>query len=326
MAWNDKGTINNGNRFVDGQRGQLTADNLNRIVENIFFLKDVVENEQTVPLQTLTVYKNGVYWAEDGYRGINPVIVKVPTVDQYGLFGALVKNSTNLGLAFGSITSAMGENIIRVELLEQDAIITDMLTNHTDISGYLYGNPFMYFTKADYLILTVGNNVYNVSWVLLSPRDDGMCDILYNAVPQIGGGGGGSMGSALYTIEGSNSGLYYNVDTEYNALRDFLYGGIADGVTLFLSNGQTMQLGYENGVVVRYNGQTAFPSEYSQENYLNLGTSPIDVTDIQVQLSESYLNEADYYGYDIEFTRREVKLTALIRLPKLLSPTPQSNS
>lgn len=324
MAWNDKGTINNGNRFVDGVRGQLTADNLNRIVENVFFLKDVVENEQTVPLQTLTVYKNGVYWAEDGYRGINPVIVKVPTVDQYGLFGALVQNSTNLGAGFGSITSAMGENIIRVELVEQDAVVTDLLTNHTDIGGY-YNNPFMYFSQADYLILTVGNNVYNVSWVLLNPRDDGMSEILYNAVPQVGGGGGSMGSSALYTIEGSNSGLYYNTDSTYNALRDFLYGGIADNVTLFLSNGKTMQLVYElDGVTVKYDGQYSHPSEYSQENYLNLGTSPIDVTDIQVQLSESFLNEADYYNHDIEFTRREVKLTALIRLPKLLSPTPLS--
>lgn len=87
-----KENINSGNRFSDDKQGEFTADNLNKLAENIFYLKAVSDGLPSVILQPSKTVKptksEQIITADkdEGYTGLQQVVVE----------GADIKSLANL--------------------------------------------------------------------------------------------------------------------------------------------------------------------------------------------------------------------------------------
>ena len=68
-------------------------------------------------------------------------------------------------------------------------------------------------------------------------------------------------------------------------------------------------------IQLEYNTNTAL----NNGEYLVLGTAPINITDIEVNFNESWLNGAEHYGYDVEETRTAIINQVKADLPKFFA-------
>lgn len=130
--------------------------------------------------------------------------------------------------------------------------------------------------------------------------------------------------SELYTISGSTDGKYYNL-TAYDDFRDYFYGGQLSSLTLSNSTGVNFDINCGNGgsgVVITYGSQQSGGTGSGHTtNYLNLGTSPIKVTAINIEFTDNYISNAEHYGINLNTRKAEIRADVLIKMPKMFSKT-----
>ena len=131
-------------------------------------------------------------------------------------------------------------------------------------------------------------------------------------------------GSELYTISGSTDGKYYNL-TASDDFRTYFYGGQLSSLTLSNSTGVNFDINCGNsgnGVVITYGTQQSggAGSGYTT-NYLNLGTSPIKITAINIEFTDSYVSSAEHYGINLNTRKAEIRADVLTKMSKLFSKT-----
>lgn len=131
-------------------------------------------------------------------------------------------------------------------------------------------------------------------------------------------------GSELYTISGSTDGKYYNL-TATDDFRNYFYGGQLSSLTLSNSTGVNFDINCGNsgnGVVITYGTQQSggAGSGYTT-NYLNLGTSPIKITAINIEFTDSYISSAEHYGINLNTRKAEIRADVLTKMSKLFSKT-----
>lgn len=221
MAWNEKSTINNGNQFESDVDGQFTADNLNKIVENIFFLKDAVDNAEQggiIPSGAIDITSNGAYdvttyaTANVNVQGGSNVTLIEGTATQNGVYtppmsgqayskftvnvpssgipvSALTEGFTERGaiVTYVEISATNGGNIKRVNTA------TGAVTTSTSVSfssSQISNNEFIYAEGDTLKIVDSMNGFEAEATAVYIYGDVGMLPYYkYNAAPESGGSG-----------------------------------------------------------------------------------------------------------------------------------------
>lgn len=290
--------------------GSLNAITSHYAAYNYIGAKDTKTNEATVNGDTyLKLYESGVKRSQFNIKGTGATSVSSDAS------GNVIINSTDTDTKVTSVNNHYTPTANSTSAIEKDASSTTEATWGT--TSLVTGVNIQRDAKGHVTGMTLDS-------IKMPAKPDtsaleARLTALEARVAALEAGG-----SELYTISGSTDGKYYNL-TATDDFRDYFYGGQLSSLTLSNSTGVNFDINCGNsgnGVVITYGTQQSggVGSGYAT-NYLNLGTSPIKVTAINIEFTNSYISSAEHYGINLDTRKAEIRADVLAKLPKMFSKT-----
>ena len=124
---------------------------------------------------------------------------------------------------------------------------------------------------------------------------------------------------AIYTIEGTTDGNYYNNGSP--DILGYFRNSVVNSITFTNSTGTDITIGSSYDYT-DYTEHLTVNGVSDNGGAIYLGTSPVYVSAINVTLNSSYIASAEHYGYNLEETIEGIKATVQASLPNLFALTP----